>query len=279
MPKVDLRLVRVTIFINGVQHVYEKVAIEAKGTKHETAIQNFAEIRIANIDKDTREKLLTEGTPWAAARPQDNTILIEAGRESYGLFQIFRGHITTVNASQVPDIWLTIRAVTFQGDKWKTIAVSQKPLVKYSELSQQVADILGIPLEFSNDVEDKNIAKFSFSGATTKLVDVLGKITHGVRAYINDDRLVIKKSVPSIHNSISTVSLETGMIGYPEFSDLGVTVRVFANPAINLGDDIDLISENYPSTNGIYHIYQLDFDITNRSGPFYYSITAGREQI
>ena len=61
----DPRRLRITIFLSGVPHVFERLAMSAKGTKYTSAISNVCEIRIANIDKETRDKLVSEGTPYS----------------------------------------------------------------------------------------------------------------------------------------------------------------------------------------------------------------------
>jgi len=272
----DPRLLRVTIDLDGEKQVFENLAISAIGTKHTSALQNFAEIRIANIDKPTRERLLTEGTPYRVARRQlKNSVLVEAGRESTGLVQVFEGDIMTVDVSPPPDIWVTIRALTGQFRKGEILALSQNASTKFSAIAQTTADILGVQLVF--DTEDKDVANFSFSGTVEKLVDSLRLIASGVDTYIDDDRLVIRPRSGVAVSANTQVNIKTGLIRIPEFIDVGVRCTVLFDPQLRLGELIELTSEAYPATDGVYRIYKLGFNLANRDTPFYYIFEAARQ--
>ena len=277
MPGLDPRLLRVTIDLEGELHVYETIAISAKGTKYTSAISNICEIRIANIDKETREKLLSEGTPYSRLAPPKNSILIEAGRESTGLHEIFRGDITTVNVTQAPDIWLVMRAITGKQRKTQTTTLSQGGTAKFSLIAGQAADELGLALDFS--APDKDVANFSFSGSLEKLVSALGEISNKVDSYVDDDRLVVKPRFESDSSDVLEVNISTGLVGIPEFVDLGVRCTVLLSSEIRLGQKIRLTSAAYPSTDGDYVIYRLGFDLANRDSPFYYILEASNPDL
>lgn len=277
MPGLDPRLLRVTIDLEGELHVYERTAISAKGTKYASAISNICEIRIANIDKPTREKLLSEGTPYSRLAPPKNSILIEAGRESTGLHEIFRGDITTVNVTQAPDIWLVMRAITGKQRKTQTTTLTQSGKVKFSLIAGQAADELGLALDFS--APDKDVANFSFSGSLENLVSALGVISNKVDAYVDDDRLVVKPRFESDSSEVIEVNISTGLVGIPEFVDLGVRCTVLLGSEIRIGQRIRLTSDAYPSTDGEYVIYRLGFDLANRDSPFYYILEASNPDL
>ncbi len=275
----DPRLLRVTIFLDGVQQVpsYERLAISVKGTKYTSAISNICEIRIANIDKETRDRLLTEGTPYSRLAPPRNSILIEAGRESLGFHQIFRGDITTVNVTQAPDIWLVMRAITGKQRKTTTTTLSQNGTAKFSLISSQAAEQLEVSLDFR--APDKDVANFSFSGSLEKLVTTLGTISLGVDAYLDDDRLIVKPRFDPESSEVIPISIETGLVGIPEFIDLGVRCTVLLSSEIRLGQRIRLVSAAYPAVDGDYVIYRLGFDLANRDSPFYYIVEASNPDL
>ncbi len=273
----DPRLLRVTIDLEGNPHVFESLAISAVGTKYTSAISNVCDIRIANIDKETRDKLLTEGTPYSRLAPPKNSILIEAGRESLGLHQVFNGDITTVNVTQAPDIWLVMRAITGKQRKNMTVSTSQNASAKFSLISSQVAGELGIPLDFR--APDKDVANFSFSGSLERMVGTLGTISNGVDAYVDDDRLVVKSRYDPVTAEVIPISIDTGLVGIPEFIDLGVRCTVLLTTEIRLGQTIRLTSAAYPAVDGEYVIYRLGFNLANRDSPFYYILEASNPDL
>lgn len=270
----DDRKLRVTIGLDDGRssHAFETLAINAIGSKHSSAIQNNAEIRIANVDKALRDQLLTEGTPFNALCPR-NTVLVEAGRESSGLSQVYVGDITTVNVTQAPDIWLVIRALTGQHVKRQTVALGRRATSKFSDIARQAASQMGVSLDFQ--ANDKTVTNYSYNGSVGKLVESLSEISEGVDAYLDDDRLVVRPR--ELAGGVGVpVNIDSGLIGIPEFIDFGVRCTVLMDHQIQLGRDINLQSSAYPAVDGTYNIYKLGFNVANRDNPFYYIIEAAR---
>lgn len=268
----DPRRLKVTISLSGELKVYEKLAISVKGTKFTSELANSCEIRIANIDKPTRDKLVTEGTPYAATLPLKNSILIEAGRESVELHQVYVGDITTATITQAPDIWLVMRSLTGKQRKTETGILSLTATTKFSEIAKQIAQMLDIPLTFT--APDKNVANFSYSGSLESMVGALGRISLNVDAYVDDDRLIIKPRFESVGSDILDININTGLVGIPEFVGLGIRCAVLLSSEIRLGQRIRLSSLVYPAIDGEYVIFKLGFDLATRDSPFFYIIEA-----
>lgn len=274
----DDRLFKITITLGDGEgnvlstHEFENLAMTAIGTKFTSAISNVCEVRIANIDKDIRDKLLTEGTPYSRLDPPKNSILVEAGRVSTGLTQIFIGDITTVNVTQAPDIWLTLRAITGKFRQNQTIELSQNASTPFSAIATRAAQALGVPLDFQ--ASDKDVTNFSFSGSAEKLVSQLGSIADNVDAYMDDDALTVRPRYETNSNALIEINIDNGLIGIPEFVDLGVRCTVLLRQNVKLADRINLVSAAYPAVDGIYIIYRLGFNLANRDTPFYYIIEA-----
>lgn len=279
MPKeIDERLLRITINVEGVEHKFERLAIIAVGTKYGSAISNVCEVRIANIDKKVRDAILTEGTPFARFAPPKNSILVEAGRVSSGMSEIFIGDVTTVMVTQAPDIWIVIRAVTGQFLKTETVAISRPATSKFSAIAEQVASTLEVDLDFQ--APDKDVTNFSFSGGAERLIGMLGQITNGVDAYLDDKLLTVRERFQD-DDEIDPIeiNIKTGMVGIPEFVGLGVRVTVLLRQEIRMGQKIRVTSDVYPAVNGVYFIYLLSFNLANRSSPFFYTLEAARQDL
>src|SRR4051812_38720802 len=128
MANLDPRLVRVSLQINGQLKTYggdiesaaRPLLIESTGCKFCNALQNEAEIKIANLTKSDRDYLLTECSPFNRNRTAKIAIL-EAGRASTGLTQIYKGNIVSCAPSQPPDIALTFKCQTGAFNKGKIV--------------------------------------------------------------------------------------------------------------------------------------------------------------
>ncbi len=304
--ELDPRIVRVGIQINDQIKYYEGLAITATGTKYGNANQNECEVKIANLDKATRNYILTETSPFNLNKTPKK-LIVEAGRVSYGTSRIFEGDIVVSGTpknplsgdkqksskstgfdinpnkkesssqsgqiSQPPDITITLNALTANFEKGNIIAVSQPAKTKVSEIASQAAAQIGTTLDFQ--ATDKYIANYSFSGGSLKQVEKIGELGH-FNAYIDDKTLVVKDAGVALNNRVRILNLDTGMIGIPEINEKGIKVKFLLDNQTTLGSALQITSQLYPALNGTYVIYQLGFDIASRDTPFYWIASATR---
>lgn len=264
----DPRILKVGITINGELRVYEGLAITAKGSKFASATQNETVVRIANLNRDTRNFLSTEGSPYNRIQQRiRQKIFIEAGRKSYGSTRLYVGDIMLVELSQPPDIWTTIRAITSQFKKGNTIQTNEGALSSFKTIAQKAATTLGLDFQF--EATDKQIANYGYAGSATKQIDKIAQLADA-DVYIDDETLVVKDKGVPLSGAIRLISQPTGMIGKPSFTDFGIKVKYFFDIHSKVGQQIKTISKFNPATDGQYHIFKLNFDLSNRDKPFYY---------
>lgn len=302
----DERIIRVGFEIRGQLKVYENLAIIAKGTKFANANQNACEISIANLDRDTRDYLLTECSPFNKNN-KPKKFFLEVGRKSYGTFRLFEGDFaycalgqsidvkddekketpkkpskkkkesgsggedtSEVSVATDPsemDIWVTFKALTADSQKGRMVSRTGLPVQNLSELAKQTAADLGLNLDFS--ATDKQLTNTSYTGAALQQIDDLGT-AGGVSVYIDDDKLVVKDIHLPLPNFMRVLNLESGMVGKPEFTEQGVKVRFLIDPRTKLGGALKVISKTTPTANGVFIIYKLSFSLASRDTDFYY---------
>jgi len=264
MP-IDSRRVRVGIEVNGKIQYYEELNIEASGTKYANANENECEVKISNLSKTVRDYILSETSPFTKSKTPKRLIL-EAGRVSTGLSQVFIGDIISAVPSQPPDIELSIKAQTQSTAKGDIVSKSQGEKASLKAIAKDVAKDLGLSLSF--EAQDKKISNYSFTGGKLKQVEELGR-AGGVNAFIDDDKLIIKDGNVPLNGKSQTLNLETGMIGIPEITEHGIKVKYLYNNESAIGGALVVESKINPSVNGTYVIYKLSFDIANRQNSFY----------
>jgi len=301
----DKRLIRVGFEINGQIKVYENLAIVAKGTKYANANGNTCEISIANLDRDTRNYLLTECSPFNKNNKKKQFFL-EVGRESYGYFRLFEGDfaycalgqsisvkedkpddgkkkkkgkqkekgdsadsgdVSMSSDDDSQDIWITFKALTLDNQKGRIVSKTGLPVMNLSDLAAQTAKDLGVALSFS--AKDKQITNTSYTGSALGQIDELGD-AGAVSAYIDDGMLVVKDIHLPIPNFKRVLNKNSGMIGKPEFTEQGIKVRFLIDPRTKLGGALQIISETTPTADGTYIIYKLSFSVASRDNDFYY---------
>lgn len=274
MQAFDPRIVQVSLEINGVINTYEDLAITAKGTKYANSLQNECEVTIANLDKATRDYILTQTSPFNKDRTPKN-LIIKAGRQSYGVSKIYEGNIVSSLVSQPPDITIALRCLTGAFFNGNILSRGQPGYVTMSQLSKSIASDIGANLNFQ--AEDKNISNYAYSGSSLKQINHLGAVG-GVNVFLDDNTLVVKNAFVPIDNTapIRILNANSGMIGIPEFTEQGIRVKFLLDNKTILGGAIQIESQLDPATNGTYVIYKLGFEIATRDTPFYYIAEASR---
>ena len=271
MP-IDLRRLRVGIEIRGQLRFYDDLAITVSGQKYASPTQSDCTVTIANLNKENRDYILTETSPFNRD-PSRKSIVVEAGRDSYGTSVVYRGDIFRSSVSQAPDNVLTLRCTTNQFNKGRLSSISGTANESLRSLSQRVADANDLELRFESP--DKNIGSYTFSGSAADQIRELSLAANS-DVYVDDSALVVKEFDQPLQGGRLQISAQSGMIGIPELTEQGVKVTFFYTPAARLGSGMDLISDQYPALTGAYVIYRLKFHLTNRDTPFYYTAEARR---
>lgn len=268
----DLRRIRFGIEISGRINWYEGLRVRAGGTKFANAQQNECTLTVSGLSMSTRDHLLTETSPFNSNRTPKR-LIIEVGRVSTALFRIFIGDIVSAEPSAPPDVDVIIKAKTQSAQAGNVVAIASGPISKLSAISQRVADEIGLGLDFQ--ALDKNISNFSYTGAALKMVNLL-QDSGGVRAFIDDETLIVKNYGSALAGRIRILGADTGMVGIPKATEKGLDVTFLIDSESLLGGMIRLDSKMNKSLNGDYVIDQLKFDVASHEDPFFYSATCSQ---
>lgn len=244
--------------------------ISATGTKYANPNLGEMEVRIDNIDEKTRNFLLTQTSPLQIPR-RPKLVTLDVGRVSYGTFRLFQGDVLASCPTQPPDIGLTLRSLTLGFMLGNPIAITQAATANLRAISQQVANQLGVTLNFL--ATDKQIDNYSFTGGALKQVQKL-EDAGNVLAFVDNDTLVVMDNTGQRNPAPILINSDTGMIGVPEVTETGTRVRMLINNQIRVGDAVTIVSDINPAANGDYVVFRLLFQIASRDTPFYWIIEA-----
>ncbi len=269
---VDRRVIRVGIEVDGRINWYEGLRVKATGTKYANPLQNDCTVTISGLSMDVRDRILTDTSPFNPSK-QPRRLIVDAGRESYGTFRLFIGDITSAEPSPPPDVDLVIKAKTENSKAMEYSAVSFGGSSKVSNIAQQVAKEIGVGLLF--EALDKNVANWSYSGAALKMVRRLEEMG-GVRAFIDDDLLIVKNMGSTIRGAVRILNLDSGLVGIPKGTEKGIDVTFLIDRETRLGGMLTLDSRMNKSLNGNYSIDQLKFDVASHEDPFFYQAQCTR---
>lgn len=269
----DLRRIRFGIEISGRINWYEGLRVKVSGTKYANQQQNDCTLTVSGLSMATRDHLLTETSPFNSNRTPKR-LMVEVGRVGTGMFRIFVGDIVSAEPSSPPDVDVTIKAKTQSAQAGNIVAISSGPISKLSSISQRVADEIGVGLDFQ--ALDKNVSNFSFSGAALRMVNLL-QDAGSVRAYVDDETLIVKDYGKALQGRIRILTMDTGMVGIPKATEKGLDVTFLIDSESLLGGMLRLDSKMNKSLNGDYVIDQLKFDAASHEDPFFYSATCSRQ--
>lgn len=286
MQELDPRLLEIVIAIGAKQYRFSgTLYIRAQGMLFANLLLDTCEVTIQNLSRDTQDFLLNVTSPYTANH-DDKSLTVLAGRESYGTTLIFKGTILVANASQPPDIGITFTCLSGASFQGTVYAVNSPGISTYLENLQKLADRFGATtrIEFPNL---PNIANYHFHGSAIQELAYINSFGKGsiINSYGNvtsflvekdTNVLVVKGTVVPLIGSLRVLSENTGMIGIPEWTELGIKVTFLIDNKTEIGGGLQIISQRYPAFNGLYAIYKLGFNLANWETPFYYIAEAAR---
>lgn len=277
IARFDPRVLTVEIeFESGSRVFAGPMSIRVGGSKTISSTQNQATITISNVSKDTRDYIMSNCNQALAMNYKVRRVRVRAGRESYGQWNVFVGDIVSANVTQPPDITITLRCVTNAVDRSKWWSFANTGPITLEKIVQEAAASLGLAYRIDSAVDkSKVIPRFTFNGPMVAIIIRIQELAN-VRAYVDDDTIVITDWAKGLSNTIVEVNAYSGMVGIPEMTEYGVKVKTLADRNILLGGAMRLKSEIVPVLDGDYVITRIDYDLTTREQEFYFDVWASR---
>lgn len=196
-------------------------------------------------------------------RPQlirRNTVLLEAGDGESGMATVFIGTITAawVDLQNAPDVCFRVEAAAGLIE-----AVSDAPPSSYSGptdaavIMSSLATRMG--LAFENSGVRVILSKPYYSGSPRMQAQACANDA-GINWLIDNGRLAIwQKGLPR-GGLVPLVSPGTGMVGYPAYTSMGISVQTEFNASITYGGAIEVQSSQTPAC-GRWVVYGLAYDL------------------
>lgn len=238
-----------------------------------------AYIDVYNLNRDDLQFLTTSAATWLSKR---SLIQLYAGYDD-DVRMLFSGQIMDAPPDGNPDINLRIKGIS--GPEWMTQTINmQKSTVKIVDLINAAADAMKYPvnmpdwLKQGNEWLNRQIDDFSFTGTPFDLLKTIQEMCGGfnldgrgfnLSAY--NDNIYVWGTAPQTDNAQEKllVSSDTGMIGYPHATGVGVNIKTLLNPNVKCGDMITLKSKRVPIVNGDYYITAITHEGELRADEWY----------
>lgn len=266
MAELDQRIVRLGIEVDGNITWYEGLSINATGSKYAGTTMGKCEITIVNMNKKFRDYILRQTHPLTPKRSRVS-VTLEVGRESYGTSVLYKGDVFRSESTEKPNIGLILRCVVGHSNSGKIVNRNAGDTDSLRNICQSIAEDNGYTLVF--EIDDIKIKSYSFTGSAQDQLKKLSQIAKA-NVYVENKCLIVKSpNKPSSTTSVMELNKNTGMIGVPQGTEIGVNVTMLYHPSVNIGSQINLKSEINPHLDGRYVVFKLDFNISSRDSVFY----------
>lgn len=241
----------------GNTKIFEGLATTVAVTKAGLPEKNSADVRIYGLKLNDMDQL--SFLSFQNLEYRKNHILIEAGDKGGELSVVFKGDVTAAFAdfSSAPDIVFRITALTAG---WSVLLAESPTSVDgetpAADLIKQFAQSAGY--NFVNEGVTESVRNATFNGSPVqKAQQVADEV--GAQLLIDDETMTL---MPWDKPRGDAVLLKdtSGMIGYPSFTQDGVSVECFFNPALRLGGQIK-IESIVPRASGYWKITKLTHDL------------------
>jgi hypothetical protein len=255
-----------------------------------------AEIRVYGVPQAIMNQVSTLGIALPAARPNYNTVVLQAGDATNGLSTVFQGYIANAWAdyNATPETFLNIVCwVGVQGAMNPTKPLSFTGQTDVATVMAGIAASLGYA--FENGGVQTQISNVYLPGTAMDQAHALARMA-GINLYFDSagattTLCIWPKNLTRANQLIPLISAASGLIGYPAYRDQAMQFRCIFNPNIRIGGQIQMQSSvgnpggtGAPETqaggpNGYWYvigplIYDLSAQIPD--GPFFTDVKCSR---
>lgn len=234
--------------------------------------KNTAKVTIIGMSLDDMRQLTM--LAFKPLQSQKNVISIFAGDAEQGMEQCFLGEITAAHADfqSAPTIKMNIEAAA---GAYASLKAESPVAVKGSQtaasLIEQFAKDSGYA--FENKGVNSSVKNAVFNGSPTEKAYAVARQV-GAELIIDDGKFILLPFDKGRQEEGNAVLLtpETGMLGYPSFSNDGVSVTCLYNPALELGGMVK-IESIVPGATGVWKIVKLSHELNayGRQGGAWFS--------
>lgn len=202
--------------------------------------QSFLELRIFGMTLDTMNKLSLLGKPLLAGFGRDNTIQVSAGSDGTGMGQVFSGTINQawVDPNSMPHVPFTVTAYSGLESALKPIPPSSfNGPADVAVIMSGLASKMGVRFENSGV---SVILSHPYLWGTAYSQAQQAKDAAGIEMIIDEEVLAIWPKGGTRNGTAVKISRDTGMVGYPTFTEKGIVVTTLFNPNIVYGTKIQV---------------------------------------
>jgi len=190
-------------------------------------------------------------------------VSVEAG-DSNGTSLIFQGQITEgwTNLNSIPNSVLQMAAYSGAFEAVKPVTATSYPgAANVDDIMKTIAGKMG--LAYQNNGVSVSLSRPYFSGTGREQAQACAE--HADINWLIENGTLFIWPKGSAKGTIKTpVSADTGMVGYPAFDGVGVSITTLFNPQITYGSYVDVDSV-IKQANGEWYVYSVSHDLESQT--------------
>ncbi len=227
------------------------------------------QMRVFGLEQTMMNQLTTIGPVNIAIRSK-NSVLLAAGDDVMGMHTVFEGTISDAwgDYNSAPEVAFNVIAYAGLDAAVKPVnAISFKGSADVAGIMSGLAATMG--LAFENNNVNVKLSNPYFPGTALMQVKSCARAAN-IRYVIDRGVLAIWGRNASRQAGIPLISPESGMVGYPSFSNSGMTVKMIFNQNITPGGDIQ-VNSSLPMATGKFHVYTVGHELSSEmpNGPWF----------
>jgi len=223
---------------------------------------NRMQLAVYGLPLSLMNQLSTVGTQYNSL--YKNSITVEAGDDTTGMSLVFGGVIFSafVDAQNMPDVAFRVQAAPGPFQAVKPVpALSIKGSADAAGMMGNLAKQMGLAFE-NNGVQVK-LANPYFGG--TAWTQAMAIARHGNFDLIYEpNKMVISPRGQPRQGDAILISPDTGLVGYPMFSENMVVVRCLFNPAVKQLSLVEVKSDLTPA-NGKWQVKSITYELESQT--------------
>jgi hypothetical protein len=234
--------------------------------------QGVAQLRIFGMPLPLMNELTLLGALPLATK--NNTVSVFAGDDQVGMGLVFTGNITQAwaNMKAAPQAVMEVMAQTGVYHALAPVPpTSFRGSADVATVLSGLAELMGVT--FENNGVTAQISNPYFPGTARE--QAMRCVQHAGIEWNGVDNGVLAIWPRGGHRGgvVPLISPETGMIGYPGYTQFGVSVQTLLNPSLTFGALFKVQSSSIPA-NGTWEIYKLAYNLESETpgGPWFTQI-------
>jgi hypothetical protein len=213
---------------------------------------------------------------WGTLSNQLNQIVVSAGDDN-GMTDIFGGCIINAWAdyTAAPDVCLVIRANPAYFHQTAPAApTSTQGATAVADLMKDLAGKMGRTL-INNGVDSKLSATY-LSGTLMKQAQTVAQ-SAGLLMVMDHQTMSISPANKPLVGEIPIISAESGLIGYPAWSQVGISFNCLFNPSIQFGGQV-IVQSDIDVANGQWFVKSLHYQLESErvGGAWFCQVEGGK---